>query len=174
MADAFPEHLARLLTSSIETQERLDVLCLLKRSRPRTFTAKSVATELSIPTSRAETALAMLCGRGFLTVNIANDLGRRVACGNRIVEIGEGSDGATIEVGGGELVHDQRSERTCFRYSTEDELRLDDSQAAEASFFDETVCKKDLASICKGRDGFFESVKPQHRRARTVGSANGF
>lgn len=74
MADAFPEHLARLLTSSIETQERLDVLCLLKRSRPRTFTAKSVATELSIPTSRAETALAMLCGRGFLTVNIANDL----------------------------------------------------------------------------------------------------
>ena len=74
MADAFPEHLARLLTSSIETEERLDVLCLLKRSRPRTFTAKSVATELSIPTSRAETALAMLCGRGFLTVNIANDL----------------------------------------------------------------------------------------------------
>ena len=74
MADAFPEHLARLLTSSIETQERLDVLCLLKRSRPRTFTAKSIATELSIPTSRAETALAMLCGRGFLTVNIANDL----------------------------------------------------------------------------------------------------
>lgn len=74
MAAVFPEHLARLLTSSIETEERLDVLCLLKRSRPRTFTAKSVAAELSLPTSRAETALAMLCGRGFLTVNIANDL----------------------------------------------------------------------------------------------------
>jgi hypothetical protein len=74
MPPAFPEHLARLLTSSIETEERLDVLCLLKRSRPRTFTAKSVASELSIPTSKAENALAMLCGRGFLTVNIANDL----------------------------------------------------------------------------------------------------
>jgi hypothetical protein len=74
MADAFPEHLARLLTSSIETEERLNVLFLLKRSRPRTFTAKGVATELSIPASRAENALAMLCGRGFLTVNIATDL----------------------------------------------------------------------------------------------------
>ena len=74
MAAAFPEHLARLLTSSIETEERLDVLCLLKRLHPRTFTAKSVASELTIPKSRAENALAMLCGRGFLTVNIANDL----------------------------------------------------------------------------------------------------
>jgi hypothetical protein len=74
MADAFPEHLARLLTSSIETVERLDVLCLLKKARPRTFTSKGVAAELGIPSSKAETALAMLCGRGFLTVNIANDL----------------------------------------------------------------------------------------------------
>jgi hypothetical protein len=64
MAPAFPEHLARLLTSSIETEERLDVLCLLKRARPRTFTAKGVASELGIA----------LCGRGFLTVTIANDL----------------------------------------------------------------------------------------------------
>ena len=74
MPDAFPEHLARLLTSSIETEERLDVLCLLKRARPRTFTAKTIASELAIPSSKAETALAMLCGRGFLTVNIASDL----------------------------------------------------------------------------------------------------
>ena len=74
MPDDFPEHLARLLTSSIETEERLDVLCLLRRLRPRTFTAKGVATELSIAPSKAEQALAMLCGRGFLTVNIANDL----------------------------------------------------------------------------------------------------
>lgn len=73
MADAFPEHLARLLTSSIETEERLDVLCLLKRSRPRTFTSKSVASELGISAGRAENALAMLCGRGFLTVTIASD-----------------------------------------------------------------------------------------------------
>lgn len=74
MADAFPEHLARLLTSSIETQERLDVLCLLKKARPRTFTARTVASELGIASSKAENALAMLCGRGFLTVTIANDL----------------------------------------------------------------------------------------------------
>lgn len=74
MAKDFPEHLARLLTSSIETPERLDVLCLLKKARPRTFTAKSVAAELSITSGTAETALAMLCGRGFLTVNISNDL----------------------------------------------------------------------------------------------------
>lgn len=74
MVDAFPEHLARLLTSSIETEERLDVLCLLKKGRPRTFTAKSVSSEIGVPVSKAENALAMLCGRGFLTVNIANDL----------------------------------------------------------------------------------------------------
>ena len=74
MAPAFPEHLARLLTSSIETEERLDVLCLLKRSHPRTFTAKAVASELNVAVAKAENALAMLCGRGFLTVTIANDL----------------------------------------------------------------------------------------------------
>jgi hypothetical protein len=74
MASAFPEHLARLLTSSIETEERLDALCLLKRARPRTFTAKGVASELNLALSKAENALAMLCGRGFLTVTIANDL----------------------------------------------------------------------------------------------------
>src|SRR5688500_14325560 len=74
MAAAFPEHLARLLTSSIETEERLGVLCLLKRAHPRTFTSKTVASELGVASARAENALAMLCGRGFLTVNIANDL----------------------------------------------------------------------------------------------------
>lgn len=74
MADALPDHLARLLLSSIETEERLDVLCLLKKARPRTFTAKTVASELGVVSSKAENALAMLCGRGFLTVTIANDL----------------------------------------------------------------------------------------------------
>lgn len=74
MAVDFPEHLARLLTSSIETEERLDVLCLLRKARPRTFTAKAVASEMGIAPGKAENALAMLCGRGFLTVTIANDL----------------------------------------------------------------------------------------------------
>lgn len=74
MPPDFPEHLARLLTSSIETVERLDILCLLRATRPKTFTARAVATELSISTATAETALAMLCGRGFLTVSIASDL----------------------------------------------------------------------------------------------------
>lgn len=74
MSNEFPEHLARLLTSSIETLERLEILCLLRATRPKTFTARAVATELAISTATAETALAMLCGRGFLTVSIANDL----------------------------------------------------------------------------------------------------
>lgn len=74
MSTDFPEHLARLLTTSIETVERLDVLCLLRATRPKTFTARAVAHELSISSPTAETALAMLCGRGFLTVSIANDL----------------------------------------------------------------------------------------------------
>lgn len=74
MANDFPEHLARLLTSSIETVERLDILCLLRATRPKTFTARAVATELSLSVTAVETAMAMLCGRGFLTVSIANDL----------------------------------------------------------------------------------------------------
>lgn len=74
MSTDFPEHLARLLTSSIQTLERLDIVCLLRATQPKTFTARAVATELAISTAAAETALAMLCGRGFLTVSIANDL----------------------------------------------------------------------------------------------------
>lgn len=74
MSTDFPEHLARLLTSSIQTLERLDIVCLLRATQPKTFTARAVATELAISTAAAETALALLCGRGFLTVSIANDL----------------------------------------------------------------------------------------------------
>lgn len=74
MSTDFPEHLARLLTSSIQTLERLDIVCLLRATQPKTFTARAVATELAISPAAAETALAMLCGRGFLTVSIANDL----------------------------------------------------------------------------------------------------
>lgn len=74
MPTEFPEHLARLLTTSIQTIERLDILCLLRATQPKTFTARAVATELAMSTATVETALAMLCGRGFLTVSIANDL----------------------------------------------------------------------------------------------------
>lgn len=45
------------------------------RADPRhTFTARAVATELHLPTHAVEQHLAILCGRGFLTVSIANDL----------------------------------------------------------------------------------------------------
>ena len=74
MPKELPEHLVRLLTTSIETLERFEVLALLRATRPKTFTARAVAVELSISSATAEAALAMLCGRGFLTVSIANDL----------------------------------------------------------------------------------------------------
>lgn len=74
MSTEIPEHVARLLTSSIETVERLDILLLLRRARPKTFTARAVATELWVSAGAAESALALLCGRGFLTVSIASDL----------------------------------------------------------------------------------------------------
>jgi hypothetical protein len=74
MGSPLPERLLHLLTTSIQTSERLEVLFLLSATRPKTFTARTVATELSMGVATAESALAMLCGRGFLEVSIANDL----------------------------------------------------------------------------------------------------
>jgi len=68
-----PEHLARIV-ESIETEDRLEVLRLLRATQPKTFSARAVAKELSLSAGVAEAALAMLCGRGYLTVTIANDL----------------------------------------------------------------------------------------------------
>lgn len=68
-----PEHLAKIL-ASIETEERLEVLRLIRAGRPKTYSARTIAKELSLSPAVAESALAMLCGRGYLTVSIATDL----------------------------------------------------------------------------------------------------
>ena len=69
-----PEHLARLLTSSIETVERLDILLYLRAHRGKSVGARAVATALHVSSSFAEQHLAIHCGRGFLTVSIGSDL----------------------------------------------------------------------------------------------------
>ncbi|MBX3228513.1 MAG: hypothetical protein KIT84_07665 [Labilithrix sp.] len=66
--------MARLLTSSIESVERLDVLLHLRSDPTHTFTARTLAAALKLPTASVEQDLAILCGRGFLTVSIGNDL----------------------------------------------------------------------------------------------------
>jgi hypothetical protein len=69
-----PDHVARLLASSIETPERLMVLLHLRAARGKSFTAKALAAARAISVSSAENHLVLLCGRGFLTVNIGSDL----------------------------------------------------------------------------------------------------
>lgn len=53
--------------------ERLELLLLLRRERPRTFTAKSLRSTFSVA-GAVDSNLAFLCGRGFLGVTIGNDL----------------------------------------------------------------------------------------------------
>jgi hypothetical protein len=74
LPERIPEHIARLLASSIESVERLDILFHLRATPKHAFSAKEVATQLHMPTHAVEQHLAILCGRGFLTVSIANDL----------------------------------------------------------------------------------------------------
>jgi predicted ArsR family transcriptional regulator len=69
-----PEHVARLLASSIESEQRLDILLHLRASPGKSFTARAVAATLPISSASAEQHLAILCGRGFLTVSIGSDL----------------------------------------------------------------------------------------------------
>ena len=74
MAEKIPEHIARLLASSIESVERLDVLLHLRAAPTHTFSARAVANALRVPVHAIEQDLAILCGRGFLTVSIGSDL----------------------------------------------------------------------------------------------------
>lgn len=67
-----PEH-ERLLTVAIETVERLELLLVLRRERPKAFTAKSLRSGFSAR-GAVDSNLAFLCGRGFLGVTIGNDL----------------------------------------------------------------------------------------------------
>jgi hypothetical protein len=69
-----PEHLKRLLSSSIESVERLDILLFLRAQKPKSFSARGLGTALRVPSVKAEQHLAILCGRGFLTVTIGSDL----------------------------------------------------------------------------------------------------
>ena len=64
----------RLLAHVVETAERLEVLLLLRREQPSSFTAKTLCRLVSIAPSTADTHLAVLCGRGFLGVTIGSDL----------------------------------------------------------------------------------------------------
>jgi hypothetical protein len=74
MADRIPEHLVDLLSASIESPARLEVLLLLRRAAPRSFTAKAASKLLHVAESSAERELALLCGRGFLAVKVGSDL----------------------------------------------------------------------------------------------------
>jgi hypothetical protein len=70
---SLPEDVRRLLKEAIQSVERLDVLLLLRREG-RSFSVRSLATTSRMPPARAELHLVMLCGRGFLSVGIGNDL----------------------------------------------------------------------------------------------------
>jgi hypothetical protein len=69
-----PEHVQRLLVASIGSRERLDILLFLRSNKPKKHAAKTVAKALSLAPHDVEQALALLCGRGFLSVAIENDL----------------------------------------------------------------------------------------------------
>lgn len=71
---SIPEHLARLLTSSVESVERLEILLHLRAHRGKSFGARAVAHALHVSSVFAEQHLTILCGRGFLTVSIGTDL----------------------------------------------------------------------------------------------------
>lgn len=65
----------RILSTIVESAERLELLLLLRREQPKTFTARSLRGQLpAIPTPALDTHLAILCGRGYLGVTIGNDL----------------------------------------------------------------------------------------------------
>jgi hypothetical protein len=66
--------LQRILSVAVESVERLEILLLLRRDQPKTFTAKTLRAQLSITAASLDTHLAILCGRGFLGVTIGNDL----------------------------------------------------------------------------------------------------
>jgi hypothetical protein len=69
------DDLARhVLLDSVVTRSRLGVLLLLFRERPRSFTARDVAARLPSKPRSLEEELAMLCGRGLLSVVMRSDL----------------------------------------------------------------------------------------------------
>jgi hypothetical protein len=68
-----PPHLVDVLRR-IESIERLEVLLFCRADPGRSFSAKAVASALHRLPGAVERDLALLCGRGFLAVNIGTDL----------------------------------------------------------------------------------------------------
>lgn len=68
------EEAARLLSTAIESVERLELLLALRRAPSKTFTAKALRASMPSGGAGLDTHLAILCGRGFLGVTIGNDL----------------------------------------------------------------------------------------------------
>lgn len=73
-ANSIPEHLVKLLTSSIEAVERLDIVLYFRANPGRSYGARAIAKGLGGSVGTIEKHLAILCGRGFLTVSIGADL----------------------------------------------------------------------------------------------------
>lgn len=73
-ARRIPEHLVKLLASSIETEDRLDILLFLRANAGQKFAAKALAAAFRGRNVDAAQHLAILCGRGFLGVSIGVDL----------------------------------------------------------------------------------------------------
>jgi hypothetical protein len=69
-----PEHIARSLTATVESIERLDVLLYARAARGKAVAARGVGPALHLSVPMAEQHLAVLCGQGFLTVSIGSDL----------------------------------------------------------------------------------------------------
>ena len=63
-----------LLALHVESPDRLDVLLLARRERPKVLTARTLSAQLDLSRASAERELAILCGRGFLAVTIKEDL----------------------------------------------------------------------------------------------------
>lgn len=86
MPKPIDEDVARLLGGVIENHARFEVLRLLHRERRRSFTARDVALKLGVNPASVEQDLALLCGRGLLSVTIANDLRYSYRPGNETLD----------------------------------------------------------------------------------------
>jgi len=73
MSSELSQKIAALL-GLIETQGSLEILLYVRSSGGKSLTANTVAKDLSMTTASAERELALLCGRGFLTVTLGSDL----------------------------------------------------------------------------------------------------
>jgi hypothetical protein len=69
-----PERLRTLLIITIESIDRLDILLHLRVNRTRSYSPEMLGRVLHMGAAFVEEQLAVLCGLGYLTVNIGSDL----------------------------------------------------------------------------------------------------